>query len=92
MPHVADYPWPSSLGGMSFPTAAEPITRIRIRTSSGGIETLMAGTNMWAPVGSYEPNAYGLYDMAGNVLEWVRDYYGEDYYRFTPEVDPEGPG
>ncbi len=45
-----------------------------------------------APVGSYEPNAFGLYDMAGNVLEWVRDYYGEDYYRFTPEVDPEGPG
>ncbi|MDQ7781457.1 MAG: SUMF1/EgtB/PvdO family nonheme iron enzyme [Desulfomonilaceae bacterium] len=45
-----------------------------------------------APVGSYEPNGYGLYDMAGNVLEWVRDYYGEDYYRYTPEIDPEGPG
>jgi len=45
-----------------------------------------------APVGSYEPNGFGLYDMAGNVLEWVRDYYAEDYYRFSPEVDPEGPG
>lgn len=45
-----------------------------------------------APVGSYEPNGYGLYDMAGNVLEWVRDFYGEDYYRFSPEIDPEGPG
>lgn len=45
-----------------------------------------------APVGSYGANGYGLYDMAGNVLEWVRDYYGEEYYRFTPEVDPEGPG
>jgi hypothetical protein len=30
--------------------------------------------------------------MAGNVLQWVRDHYGEDYYRFAPEVDPEGPG
>jgi formylglycine-generating enzyme required for sulfatase activity len=45
-----------------------------------------------APVGSYEANGYGLYDMAGNALEWVRDYYGEDYYRFSPEIDPEGPG
>ncbi len=44
-----------------------------------------------APVGTYEPNGYGLYDMAGNVLQWVRDYYREDYYRFSPEIDPEGP-
>jgi formylglycine-generating enzyme required for sulfatase activity len=45
-----------------------------------------------APVGTYEANGYGLYDMAGNVLQWVRDHYGEDYYRFSPDVDPEGPG
>lgn len=50
------------------------------------------GHKFVSPVGSYEPNGYGLYDMAGNVLEWVRDYYGEDYYRFSPEIDPEGPG
>jgi len=45
-----------------------------------------------APVGSFSANGFGLYDMAGNVLEWVRDHYLEEYYRFTPEVDPEGPG
>lgn len=50
------------------------------------------GYKFVAPVGTYQPNGYGLYDMAGNVLEWVRDYYGEDYYRYAPEVDPEGPG
>lgn len=45
-----------------------------------------------SPVGSYAPNGFGLYDMAGNVLQWVRDFYQEDYYRYTPEIDPEGPG
>lgn len=42
-----------------------------------------------SPVGSFAPNGYGVYDMAGNVWEWCWDYAGQ--YPSDPQTDPRGP-
>lgn len=49
------------------------------------------GHDKTAPVGSYPPNGYGLYDMVGNVWEWCADWYQSDYYKKSPFKNPQGP-
>ncbi|MCS7016200.1 MAG: formylglycine-generating enzyme family protein [Gemmatales bacterium] len=55
------------------------------------VNTAEDGFPTTAPVASYPPNGFGLYDMAGNVWEWCQDWYRPDAYQITPRRNPQGP-
>jgi formylglycine-generating enzyme required for sulfatase activity len=70
----------------------------RPRFSNSEFSTYLKGPVPWndgypfsAPVGRFEPNKSGLYDMLGNANEWCADYYQNDYYNVSPPTDPRGP-
>ncbi len=47
--------------------------------------------DMTQPVGSQKPNAWGIFDLYGNVSEWVHDCYAPNYYKSSPKENPTGP-
>jgi formylglycine-generating enzyme required for sulfatase activity len=75
--------------GRLYPWGNEPPTSRHANYGQTGSSNHAA----LAPVGSFEEgkSPYGTYDMAGNVWEWVSDWYDFDYYKATPSRNPEGP-
>lgn len=71
----------------------------QLATNGGGGRGGGGGTKLahygWADgpvaVGTYAPNGYGVYDMVGNIAEWVNDWYQQNYYSVSPDKNPPGP-
>ncbi|MCA9028582.1 MAG: SUMF1/EgtB/PvdO family nonheme iron enzyme [Planctomycetaceae bacterium] len=76
------YPWGDSLNGREANVDGN---------APYGTNTKGPYLNVTTKVGTYAPNAWGLYDTVGNVYEWCSDWYGADYYASSPERDPQGP-
>lgn len=74
-----------------FPWGDEPADGQRANCDDSGCADAYGTT---APVGSFPDGASptGCYDMAGNVSEWVLDWYGNYYYSQSPAANPQGPG
>jgi formylglycine-generating enzyme required for sulfatase activity len=74
------------LEGKDYPWGDEAVDCSQ--ANYGGTKGCVGDTSK---VGHYTPNGYGLYDMVGNVWEWVWDWYSESYYSSSPLENPLGP-
>jgi sulfatase modifying factor 1 len=79
------YPWGNE------PPAEEEVFRANFGPGLDHFVWKKDGYEYSAPVATYPPNGYGLYDMAGNLWEWCYDGYERTYYRDSPYKNPQGP-
>jgi uncharacterized repeat protein (TIGR02543 family) len=79
---TTDYYW-----GGSYP----PVTTLDTAAIDNNVVWPHNSNYKTARVGTRLPNAWGLYDMCGNVKEWCSDWYSSNYYNVSPSTDPTGP-
>ncbi len=94
---------PAAGGKFQLPSEAQWEYACRAGTKTRyffGDDDSKLGENAWFasnanskshPVGEKKPNAWGLYDMHGNVWEWCQDWFSDKYYAASPTDDPTGP-
>ncbi len=84
LPTEAEWEYAARSGGKKEKYAGgNDINAVAWYNYNGGLSTHRVGTK--------HPNGLGLYDMCGNVLQWVQDWYDENYYRDSPRSNPQGP-
>jgi uncharacterized protein (TIGR02996 family) len=92
LPTEAEWEFACRAGTTSMFSFGDELTSDRANINGHGPVGAPTGAYLerTCEVGSYPPNAFGLYDMHGNVWEWCLDWFGERYYAKSPAIDPPG--